>query len=119
MSADTSAYDLRTQKAVVAQKAPVGVEVVDGKTYYWCTCGLSKNQPFCDGSHAGTDFRPMAWTAPEKKTVYLCACKQTKNAPFCDGSHAGIPDDKVGTTLTAVATAAAAAAAEEPDKDEN
>ena len=85
--ADESAYDLRTQKAVVAATAPVGVEVVAGKTYFWCTCGKSKNQPWCDGSHGGTEFKPMMWTAPESKTAYLCACKQTKNAPFCDGSH--------------------------------
>ena len=72
---------------VIAQKSPIPVEVEAGKTYYWCTCGKSAKQPLCDGSHKGSEFAPLAWTAPESKTAYLCACKQTKNAPLCDGSH--------------------------------
>ena len=88
MSADNGAYDLRTKAAVVAANAPIGVEVVKGETYYWCTCGKSKNQPWCDGSHQGSEFAPMPWTAEESETKYFCACKKTKNAPFCDGSHA-------------------------------
>ena len=56
-------------------------------TYYWCACGQSKNQPFCDGSHAGTGFTPKAVTIDEVKTVFWCRCKQTKNPPFCDGTH--------------------------------
>lgn len=83
-------YDLRTKKAVVAAKQPLGVKVEAGKKYQWCTCGKSKNQPWCDGSHWFSDFRPMSWTAPETKEVYLCVCKQTKNAPFCDGAHAAL-----------------------------
>ena len=90
-TADESAYDLRTKSAVVAQRTPIGVQVEAGKTYYWCTCGKSKNQPFCDGSHDGTEFKPLAWTAPETKEVYLCACKRTANAPFCDGAHSKLP----------------------------
>ena len=79
-------------KPVVAQKAPYKVELKEGETYYWCTCGKSKNQPFCDGSHFFSDFKPLTWTAPETKEIYLCACKQTKNPPFCDGAHASIPE---------------------------
>eukprot|EP00672_Neobodo_designis_P004794 CAMPEP_0174856442 /NCGR_PEP_ID=MMETSP1114-20130205/35928_1 /TAXON_ID=312471 /ORGANISM="Neobodo designis, Strain CCAP 1951/1" /LENGTH=107 /DNA_ID=CAMNT_0016091241 /DNA_START=46 /DNA_END=369 /DNA_ORIENTATION=+ len=105
--ADESAYDLRTQKATIAKTAPVGVEVVAGKTYFWCVCGKSKNQPWCDGSHAGTEFQPMPWTAPETKTAYLCACKRTKNAPFCDGSHQALKET--------VAPAAAAEGEKKPD----
>ena len=75
------------EKPVVAQKAPCKVTVEAGKTYYWCACGRSKNQPFCDGSHAGTGITPMAWTAQAAGDQYFCACKQTKNAPMCDGSH--------------------------------
>jgi len=105
-TSDPSAYSLRTRSATIASKAPIGVEVEEGKTYYWCTCGLSKNQPFCDGSHAGTEFKPMAWTAPESKEVYLCACKRTKNALFCDGTHTEIEDKKEE------------AAAEEEEEDE-
>ena len=92
---DTAAFDLKT-KAVVAQKGPFGVEVKKGETYYYCSCGLSKNQPFCDGSHTakneadGTNFKPLAYEATEDKTAYFCGCKQTKNPPFCDGSHAAL-----------------------------
>jgi CDGSH-type Zn-finger protein len=72
---------------VVAAKAPIGVDVEAGKNYWWCTCGRSSKQPFCDGSHKGTEFAPQQYAAPETKTVYFCACKATKNAPLCDGSH--------------------------------
>ncbi len=66
---------------------PIAIAVEAGKTYFWCACGLSANQPFCDGSHKATALTPMAWTAPESKTVFMCACKKTGNAPLCDGSH--------------------------------
>jgi CDGSH iron-sulfur domain-containing protein 3 len=75
------------EKPVVAQKSPIAVDVKEGKTYYWCACGRSSNQPFCDGSHKGTSFEPLAFTAEKDKKVYLCACKNTKNPPYCDGSH--------------------------------
>ena len=74
-------------EAVIAQKAPYPVDVEEGKTYYWCSCGRSNNQPFCDGSHKDTDFEPLAYQADKTGTVYLCGCKQTANAPHCDGSH--------------------------------
>ena len=72
---------------VIAEKSPVPVDVVAGKTYFWCSCGKSSKQPLCDGSHSGSDFTPVAWTAPETKTVFFCACKHTKGQPLCDGSH--------------------------------
>jgi CDGSH-type Zn-finger protein len=72
---------------VVAAKAPIGVAVEAGKDYWWCTCGRSARQPFCDGSHKGTAFGPQKYSAGESKTVYFCACKATRNAPLCDGSH--------------------------------
>ncbi|MGI8603541.1 MAG: CDGSH iron-sulfur domain-containing protein [Verrucomicrobiales bacterium] len=59
--------------------------------YWWCGCGRSKAQPFCDGSHKGTGLAPHKFTMSEEKTVALCNCKQTKNRPFCDGSHTGLP----------------------------
>ena len=74
-------------KGHVAQKAPYGVEVEAGKSYYWCACGLSKSQPFCDGSHKGSEFTPVKYEAPQAKTVYFCGCKQTANQPLCDGAH--------------------------------
>ncbi|HEX4504386.1 MAG TPA: CDGSH iron-sulfur domain-containing protein [Alphaproteobacteria bacterium] len=72
---------------VVAQKAPYPIAVEAGKDYWWCACGLSKGQPFCDGSHKGTGLAPMKFTAEADKTVYLCGCKATAKAPFCDGTH--------------------------------
>ena len=71
----------------VPQKSPVKVTVEAGKTYHWCTCGNSKNQPMCDGSHKGSEFTPMAYTADVTGDKYFCACKHTKGAPMCDGSH--------------------------------
>jgi CDGSH-type Zn-finger protein len=72
---------------VVAQKAPYPVAVEAGKSYYWCACGLSATQPFCDGSHKGTGLAPMPFKADASKTVYFCGCKATTKAPMCDGSH--------------------------------
>jgi len=74
-------------KPTIAQKAPYPINVEAGKTYYWCSCGKSKNQPFCDGSHQGTEFTPTQLVATESKTIYFCGCKHSKNGMFCDGSH--------------------------------
>ena len=71
----------------IAGKAAIPVDVEAGKTYYWCSCGKSKKQPFCDGSHSGTDFSPVAYEAAESKRVFFCACKHSKKAPMCDGTH--------------------------------
>lgn len=73
---------------VIAQKGPYPVQVEATKTYYWCACGRSKNQPFCDGSHKGTEFTPVKYEASESKTVYFCGCKHSANKPYCDGTHA-------------------------------
>ena len=69
------------------QKSPYKVIVEEDKTYFWCACGLSKKQPFCDGSHKGSEFKPVVFKAEETKKIYFCVCKQTNNRPFCDGSH--------------------------------
>jgi len=74
-------------KPEIAAKSPFAVTVEQGKDYYWCACGRSKSQPFCDGSHKGSSFVPSKFTAEESKTVYFCGCKQTKNGVLCDGTH--------------------------------
>ena len=71
------------------QKKPYVVELEPG-TYWWCSCGKSKTQPFSDGAHSGSSFSPVEVTVTEKKKVGLCGCKQTKNSPLCDGSHNSI-----------------------------
>jgi CDGSH-type Zn-finger protein len=76
------------ENPVVAQKAPLPVEVVAGKTYWWCSCGRSARQPFCDGSHKGTGLEPVKVEAERDGTLWFCGCKATANSPFCDGSHA-------------------------------
>jgi len=72
---------------VIAQKSPLPVEVEEGKPYFWCACGKSSTQPFCDGAHKDTDFLPVKWTAPETKRVFFCCCKRTGGQPLCDGTH--------------------------------
>ena len=72
---------------VRASDTPFGVEVEAGEAYFWCACGRSASQPFCDGSHKGTDFVPQKYEATESGKVFFCGCKATGNAPLCDGSH--------------------------------
>ena len=83
-------------KPVVADNKPIAVMLEAGKEYHFCRCGRSKNQPFCDGSHQGTGFTPLAFTPAESGEAYLCQCKQTKTAPYCDGSHHKVPPEMVG-----------------------
>ncbi|MDA8255362.1 MAG: CDGSH iron-sulfur domain-containing protein [Betaproteobacteria bacterium] len=74
-------------KPEIAAKTPFAVDVEKSKDYYWCACGKSKTQPFCDGSHKGSEFSPVKYTAEESKTVYFCGCKQSGNGALCDGTH--------------------------------
>lgn len=73
---------------VIAQKGPFAVAVEAGKSYWWCACGRSKRQPFCDGSHVGSEFAPVEYRAEAAGTVYFCGCKHSGTKPACDGSHA-------------------------------
>jgi len=73
---------------IIAALNPAKVPLEKGKEYYFCSCGRSKNQPFCDGSHAGTGLTPLPFTAERDGDAFLCQCKQTGKAPFCDGTHA-------------------------------
>ena len=81
---------------VVADNKPVKVNLSKGQEYHFCTCGRSKSQPFCDGSHAGTSFTPKVIVADDDGDAYLCACKHTGNAPFCDGTHKQFSADDIG-----------------------
>lgn len=72
---------------LIAQKGPFEVDVEEGKEYYWCACGRSKSQPFCDGSHKGTGITPKLYKAEKSKTVFFCGCKRSGRKPLCDGTH--------------------------------
>jgi CDGSH-type Zn-finger protein len=71
---------------MIPQKAPYAVELGPGK-YWWCSCGRSAKQPFCDGSHKGTEFSPVPFELSETKKVWLCGCKHSEKKPMCDGAH--------------------------------
>ena len=70
-----------------AREGALAIDVEQGKSYYWCSCGKSSKQPFCDGSHKDTVFKPLVYKAEFTKRMFFCACKQTNDQPFCDGSH--------------------------------
>ena len=76
-----------TDAPKIAQTAPFPVEVEEVKTYFWCACGQSQKQPFCDGSHKGSDFSPVKYTAEKTGKVFFCGCKHSSRQPLCDGSH--------------------------------
>jgi len=71
----------------IAQKAPYAVDVTTGKSYWWCACGKSNKQPFCDGSHKGSEFSPVEYTPTKDGTVYFCGCKMSEKKPLCDGAQ--------------------------------
>ena len=104
---------------IIADNKPVKVTLSKGQEYHFCTCGKSKSQPFCDGSHVGTGFTPRVICAEEDGDAWLCVCKHTGNTPYCDGTHKQFSDDMVGregpgTTTEAGAAPAARATIEEP-----
>lgn len=72
---------------VIAQKAPYAVTLTAGEKYFFCTCGRSQKQPWCDGAHKGSGMAPHIFTAEADGEAYLCGCKATRTKPFCDGSH--------------------------------
>ena len=84
---ESSSAETPPNQAVVAEKAPFAVEVEAGKKYWWCSCGRSSKQPFCDGEHKGTEFSPLEHTAEQAGKLYFCGCKATARMPLCDGSH--------------------------------
>lgn len=86
---------------IIAAKSPAKVSLEKGKDYFWCQCGRSKNQPFCDGSHAGTGIEPLKYTAEKDGDAAFCRCKSTANGPFCDGSHTRLGERAVGDAAPA------------------
>ncbi len=82
--------------ATISANAPIKISLEKGKKYFFCMCGKSSKQPFCDGSHQGSEFTPMAFTCEESKNYFLCCCKQSANKPYCDGTHKQFGDDLVG-----------------------
>ena len=83
-------------KPIIADNKPVKVTLSKGQEYHFCTCGRSKSQPFCDGSHVGSSFNPKVIVAEKDGDAYLCACKHTANAPYCDGTHKQFSADQIG-----------------------
>jgi len=81
---------MKKSTPIIATKTPAKIELEEGKSYHWCRCGRSKTQPFCDGSHSGTDITPLQFIADKTGSAALCQCKSTANAPFCDGTHASL-----------------------------
>ena len=81
---------LQTLELLVFVKIKFNGTIRKRKTYAWCSCGKSENQPWCNGAHVGTEFTPHIFTAEETKPAAICGCKQTKNPPYCDGSHASL-----------------------------
>ncbi len=84
------------KKPTVADIKPTVVHLTQGKKYFFCTCGKSSNQPFCDGKHKGSEFSPQAFTADADGDAYLCQCKQSGALPFCDGKHKQLNCDQIG-----------------------
>ncbi|MBT8146070.1 MAG: CDGSH iron-sulfur domain-containing protein, partial [Gammaproteobacteria bacterium] len=109
------------ENPVVAANTPIKVELKKDQEYYFCVCGRSAKQPYCDGSHAGSAFKPRPFTAEETGEAYLCRCKHTANPPYCDGSHKQFTADQVGkpgpgmsSSTTGNSAPVAQATAEEP-----
>jgi CDGSH iron-sulfur domain-containing protein 3 len=78
-------------EAKIAGRGPAAVDVEAGRTYFWCSCGLSTTQPFCSGAHRGSEFAPIPYVAARAGRVYFCTCKRSAKGPLCDGSHKTLP----------------------------
>lgn len=101
---------------IIADKKPIKTELKAGESYFWCRCGRSKNQPFCDGSHKGTGFTPAKFTVAEDGTRFLCMCKRTADEPFCDGTHKRLGDAKIGDPAPEIARDGAPVAEPTPEE---
>ncbi len=88
-----------TDVPIIAAKAPIKVALEEGKKYFWCQCGRSKSQPFCDGSHKGLDIGPTAFVAEKTGDAFLCRCKASDKKPFCDGTHSKLGELEPGDPI--------------------
>ncbi|UFH60088.1 CDGSH iron-sulfur domain-containing protein [Sulfurovum mangrovi] len=86
-------------KPVIADNSPVIASLEEGKNYLFCTCGLAKTQPFCDGSHKGSTLKPLKFTAKATTQKWMCMCKHTGNPPYCDGTHQKFSQEDVGKAV--------------------
>ncbi|TQV71093.1 glutamate synthase [Aliikangiella marina] len=103
---------------VIANNKPAKVELKEGEEYYFCACGRSSKQPFCDGSHAGTEFKPKPFKAEESGEAYLCQCKHSQNLPFCDGTHKQFDASLIGKEGPGVKTSSDSAPTAKVTKEE-
>ena len=85
------------EKPIIAGNNPVIASLEEGKKYAFCTCGRAKEQPFCDGSHKDTSFKPLRFTAEVTTQKWMCVCKHTSNPPYCDGTHQKFTEVDIGT----------------------
>ncbi len=83
-------------EAIVCDNKPKEVELIAGEEYFYCTCGKSKNEPFCDGSHKGSSCKPQVFKVEESKKYHMCSCKSSSKAPFCDGRHSIYNQQDIG-----------------------
>jgi CDGSH-type Zn-finger protein len=87
---ESEVFEIKMSKSVIAQKLPLLEELDAGKSYFWCACGRSQSQPFCEGSHKDTEFLPVKYKSANSEKVFFCCCKRTSNPPFCNGMHNSI-----------------------------
>jgi len=105
-----------SEKPIIAERSPSKAELKAGEKYFWCACGRSSSQPFCDGSHRGSGITPLALSVDEDTEAFLCRCKATANPPYCDGSHARLGAAKPGDVTPQVQTSGPPKAVPTPEE---
>lgn len=105
-----------TDKPIIAAKKPTKADLKAGEKYFWCACGRSASQPFCDGSHRGTEITPLSVSVEEDSEAFLCQCKATANPPYCDGSHTRLGTSEPGDPAPQLQTSGAPKAVPTPEE---
>ena len=90
MEVELTFFSIVSEKPEIARKSPVKINLKNDENYEWCSCGKSANQPWCNGSHKETYFKPLIFSSDEIKNIVICMCKHTQNPPYCDGSHVNL-----------------------------